>query len=184
MKQKRQLAALAALMLIAAVIWVFYFRNERPVVTADNAPIAQSIRLLSVENPQLHWSALEKARKTEYKGTGRNPFSAIAAPPPALPHPKPKPEPELPKVDIPPPPPPPPTLPPNMKFFGYGTIPNSNSRRAFFSNGEDIYVVTEGEVLLNQYRILKINNASLEFEEVSTGRRGTAPLVEQPAGPA
>jgi hypothetical protein len=184
MKQRRQLAVLAALIVIAAVIWVFYFRNERPVVTADNAPIAQSIRLLSVENPQLHWSALEKARKTEYKGTGRNPFSAIAAPPPAPLHPKPKAEPVVvpqPVVDLPPPPP---TLPPNMKFFGYGTIPNSNSRRAFFSNGEDIYVVAEGEVLLNQYRILKVNNASLEFEEVSTGRRGTAPLVEQPAGPA
>lgn len=184
MKQKRQLAVLGALVLIAVVIWASYFRNERPVVTADNTPVTQSIRLLSVENPQLHWSALDKARKTEYKGTGRNPFSAIPAAPPVPPHSIRKPDPVVvpqPVVDVPPPPP---TLPPNMKFFGYGTIPNSNSRRAFFSNGEDIYVVTEGEVLLNQYRILKINNSSLEFEEVSTGRRGTAPLVEQTAGPA
>jgi hypothetical protein len=181
MKQRRQLVVLAALIVIAAAIWFSYFRGERPVVTADNTPVAQSIQLISVENPQIHWDALGKARKTEYKGTGRNPFSAIPATPPAPLHPKPKAEELVQKVPDTPPPLPP-TLP--MKFFGYGTVPNSNSRRAFFSNGEDVYVVTEGEILLNQYRILKINNASLEFEEVSSGRRGTAPLVEQPAGPS
>jgi hypothetical protein len=69
-----------------------------------------------------------------------------------------------------------------MKFFGYGTVPNNSSRRAFFSSGEDIYVVTEGEILLNQYRILKINNTTLEFDQVSSAcTRATAPLVEQPA---
>lgn len=183
MKQRRQLAVLAALIVVAAVIWFAYFRGEKPVVTADSMPPSQGPLLINVENPQLHWHALEKARKTEYKGTGRNPFSAIPPPPPAPPRPKPKPEDLVPKIPDPPPPPPPPTLPPNMKFFGYGTVPNGNSRRAFFSNGEDTFVVAEGEILLNQFRILKINNASLEFEEVSSGRRGMAPLVEQPAGP-
>jgi hypothetical protein len=188
MKQRRQLVVLVALIVVAIVIWLSYFRNERPVVTADNTPITQSIRLLSVENPQLHWRELEKARKTEYKGTGRNPFSAIPASAPMTPaaaQPKRHLEPSGPKpADAQLPPPPPVTLPPNMKCFGYGTIPNSNSRRAFFSNGEETFVVAEGELLLNQYRILKINNASLEFEEVSSGRRGTAPIVEQPAGPS
>jgi hypothetical protein len=189
MKQRRQFAVLAALLVVAIVIWWLYFRGERPVVTADNPPITQSIRLLSVENPQLHWSELDKARKTEYKGTGRNPFSAIStasAPlrPGAAPaRTKPPFEPSGPKLsDAQPPPPPPCVLPPNMKFFGYGTVPNSRSRRAFFSNGEDIYVVTEGEILLNQYRILKINNTNLEFEQVSSRcTRATAPLVEQPS---
>jgi hypothetical protein len=49
-------------------------------------------------------------------------------------------------------------------------------------DGEDVYIVAEGEVLLNRYRILKVGNASLEFEELSSGRRGTAPLEEQAAG--
>lgn len=184
MKQRRQLAILLALIVVAALIWFAYFRGEKPVVTADSMPPSQSPPLINVENPQIHWQALEKARKAEYKGTGRNPFSAIPAPSPQQPHPKPKPDPIVPPQPVIDAPPPPPTLPPNMKFFGYGTVPNSNSRRAFFSNGEDIYVVAEGELLLNQYRILKVNNTSLEFEEVSSGRRGSAPLVEQPAGPA
>jgi hypothetical protein len=193
MKQRRQVAVLAALILIAVVIWLSYFRNDRPVVTADNPPITQSIRLLSVENPQLHWSELDKARKAEYKGTGRNPFSAVpAASAPlttgavAAAHAKPPFEPSGPKIsEAQLPPPPACVLPPNMKFFGYGTVPNNSSRRAFFSNGEDIFVVTEGEVLLNQYRIIKINNTTLEFEQVSSNcTRGTAPFIEQPAAAA
>jgi len=39
-------------------------------------------------------------------------------------------------------------------------------------------------VLLNRFRILKIGNASIEFEEISSGRRNTAPLEEQPASPS
>jgi hypothetical protein len=68
------------------------------------------------------------------------------------------------------------------KFFGYGTIPNGTIRVAFLYDGEQPYVVAEGEVLKKNFRILKIGNASLEYEEISTGLRGTANLDEQ-AGP-
>jgi hypothetical protein len=70
----------------------------------------------------------------------------------------------------------------NLKFFGFGTVPNGTSRRAFFTDGEEVYVLGEGEVLLNRYRVLRIRNANLEFEEISSGRTGTAPLVEEQAG--
>jgi hypothetical protein len=72
-----------------------------------------------------------------------------------------------------------------VKFYGYGTIPNGTVRLAFFTDGEEVHVVREGELLLNRFRIIKIGNATLEFEEVSTGRHGTAPLEEQaaPGGP-
>jgi hypothetical protein len=71
-----------------------------------------------------------------------------------------------------------------VKFFGHGTVPNGTIRLAFFSDGEEIYVVREGEVLLRRFRILKINNASLEYEEISNGLRGTAPLEEQGGPPS
>jgi hypothetical protein len=44
--------------------------------------------------------------------------------------------------------------------------------------------VAEGEILLNRFRILKIGNANLEYEEVSSGLRGTAILEEQGAPPS
>jgi hypothetical protein len=181
MKQKKQLAVLVVLLLTAGVIWFLYFDRDRPIVTADAGSAAQNYQLLSVENPQLHTDRLKRARETEYKSTGRNIFSAILPAPPQPPQPPPAPDTSGVSSD-PPPPPPPPTLP--LKFFGYGTVPNGSARRAFFTDGEEVHVVAEGELLLNHFRILKVGNASLEFEEVSSGRRGTAILEEQGAPPS
>jgi hypothetical protein len=180
-KQKKQLAALVVLLLIAGVIWLAYFDHDRPVVTADAGAAAQNPQLLSVENPSLHIYGVEKARKTEYKSGGRNIFSRELPPPPV-----PKPDKNHPvTVQAPPPPPPPPTVAPlPVKFYGYGTVANGTSRRAFFTDGDDIYIVGEGELLLNRFRILKIGNANLEYEEVSSGLRGTANLEEQGAPPS
>jgi len=181
MKQKKQFAVLVVLLLIAGAIWFFYFDHDKSVVTADAKSAVHNYKLLSVDNPQLHTEGVERARKTEYKSRGRNIFSRELPPPPPVPKVV-KPEQSGPKPDVPPPPPPPPTLP--VKFFGYGTVPNGTVRLAFFSDGQDIYVVAEGELLLNRFRILRIGNANLEFEEISTGLRGTANLDEQGGPPS
>jgi hypothetical protein len=178
MNQKKQLAVLVILVLIAGFIWFLYFDHNRPVVTADAMPAAQNYRPMGVDNDQLHKDGVEKARKTEYKSSGRNIFSR-ELPPPLRPkddkkHPPPPPPPPL--------PPPPPTVAPlAAKFFGFGTIPNGTARVAFLYDGEETYVVKEGELFLNRFRINKIGYNSLEYEDVSTGLRGTAPLEEQAA---
>jgi len=79
----------------------------------------------------------------------------------------------------PPPPPPELKLPDNLKFFGYGNVPNDSARRAFLEDGDEVYIVNEGDTLMGRYKILKINNASLEFEEVGSGRRGQKMLEDQ-----
>jgi hypothetical protein len=177
MKQKKQLAVLALLSLLLLGVGYFYFDGDKPVVTADAGAAAQNPQLLSVENPGLHKDGVEKARRTEYKSGGRNIFSReLPSPPVPRPH-VPSTDPKLPTV---PPAPVIPTVSPlPAKFFGYGTIPNGTARVAFFRDGEDVYVVKEGERLMNRFRILKIGNSSLEYEEVSTGLRGTAILEEQ-----
>ena len=63
-----------------------------------------------------------------------------------------------------------------MKYFGYGTVPNGTSKRAFLSDGEETFVVGEGDTLLGRFRILRINNATLEFEELGSGRRNSISL--------
>jgi len=181
MKQKKQLAVLAALLLTAGVIWFLYFDFDKPIVTVDAGAAAQNPQLLSVENPQLHTYGVERARNTEYKSGRRNIFSRELPPPPPI-HPDPGP-----KVPVVPPPPvivTPTVSPLPVKFFGFGTVPNGTSRRAFLTDGENVYVVAEGEILLNRFRILKIGNANLEYEEVSSGLRGTAILEEQGAPPS
>ena len=183
MKQKRQVAVLGVLIVIAALTWWLYFRGDRPVVTAAINIAAQKVEGIDVESPGLHMDAIARARKTEYKSAGRNIFSVVAAAPVATRPQAPR-VPSIPNIGPKPPvPEPPKQVPPlPVKFFGFGTVPNGRTRLAFFTNGEDVFVVPEGELLMNRFRILKIGNANLDYEEVSSGLRGTAPLEEQAQG--
>jgi hypothetical protein len=183
MKQQKELIVLIVLLAIAGNIWYWFFFRQKPLAPSGTVAVAQTYnRLLSVENPAPHKDKRDAARKTDYKSNGRNIFSAIVPPPPPTPE-----DIARSRQPAPPPvalPPPPPEIPPNMHFFGYGTVPNGTARRAFFTDGEDVFIVSEGEVFLNRFRILKVNNASLDFEEVSSGRHGTKALEEQAASPS
>ncbi len=170
MKRRNNLVLLSALLILAALVWRSRFSTLQ--VIPGSWDLGKSYPALGVDNPQLHWWKLNAARKAEYKSNGRNIFSASLPPLPTL-RPSPKPDP----VASQPPAAPPPTLP--AKFFGYGTVPAGAPRRAFLSDGEQIFIVTEGEILLGRFRILRIGNANLEFEEIPTGQRGTAALEEQ-----
>ena len=180
MKPRNQIILLVGLVAVAAVVW--FSQRTKPTAAAGTASVFQDLKLLGVESSELHFASLEAARKTEYSKTVRDIFRSVAPPPTVDPgkmadrH-----EPIGPQKDLPPPDP---KLPGNLKFFGYGTVPNGTARRAFFSDGEDVYIVPEGETLLGRYRILKVGNLNLEFEEVATGRRGTAALEDQRTGPS
>jgi hypothetical protein len=184
MKQKQQIIVLVVLVAAAALIWGLEWRNHTP--AAQTASFIEDYKPLGEDNPRIRWEELDRAQKTEYKSNGRNPFSPNAAPTSAdLLQAKANSKPQAPPP--PPPPPPPPTraqAPPNLKFFGYGTIPTGSPRRAFITDGEDIFIVSEGDTLLGRYRILKVGNSNLEFQEISSGLPGTMPLDEQAAPPS
>ncbi|MFI5056966.1 MAG: hypothetical protein ACHQLQ_02170 [Candidatus Acidiferrales bacterium] len=179
MNQKSQIAVLLVLLVVAGLVW--HFRPANPAVIADTAAFVQNYPPLAVDNPQLHWWKLESSRKAEYKSNGRNIFSPVAPLAPVAPV---KQEQQPAEQNAAAPPAPavssPPALP--VKFFGYGTVPVGAARRAFFTDGDEVYIVGEGETLLGRYRILKIGNANLEFEEISTGRHASAVLEEQGPG--
>jgi hypothetical protein len=65
-----------------------------------------------------------------------------------------------------------------VKFFGYATDAQGNHRRAFFTNGDEVYIVGEGEILLGHYRVLRIGNDRVDFEDMTAGRRGSQPIEE------
>ena len=158
------------------MVWVWNYR--RTPVVAQVSDLKDDF-VFSVENPEIRLGEIERARKTEYKSSGRNPFSPVQAPAPPVSdtgekHEVPGPQ--------PPPPPPPLTLPSNVKFYGFGTVPIGTPRLAFFTDGEEVYAVAEGEVLMRRFRILRIGNAIVEFEEISSGRTSTAPLDEPARG--
>ena len=176
MKQNQQVGVFVVLAVVAAIVWVWNYR--RGPVVAD-APNFKDDFVVNPDNPQIRLDEIERARKTEYKGSGRNPFSPVQAPAPPVPDTGEKHEISGPQL---PPPPPPLTLPSNVKFYGFGTVPIGTPRLGFFTDGEEVYAVAEGEVLMGRFRILRIGNASVEFEEISSGRTSTAPLDEPAKG--
>src|SRR2546430_2885377 len=81
MKQKRQIGVLFILVVAAAIVWAWNFRDKR-VVTADAGPNLQEDPIIQVPNPHIRMEQIERARRAEYKGSGRNPFSPAQALPP------------------------------------------------------------------------------------------------------
>jgi hypothetical protein len=180
MNEKTKGMLLVGLVAVAAGVWYLETRSASVDVAASQYG-ELTYKPLAVENPALQREKQQVSRKTEYKGAGRDVFSEMAPPPEAAhkeEHPK--------QVGpIQPPPPPPPSLPGNVKFFGYGTVPNGTAKRAFLSDGDQIFIVGEGDTLLGRFRVVKIGNANLDFEEIASGRRGSTALSEEPvAAPA
>ena len=74
-----------------------------------------------------------------------------------------------------PPPPTRPAPPPmviiNLKFFGTKTDPRHKSRQGFFADGDEVYLASEGDLVANRYRILRIGENSAEIEELSSKTR-------------
>ena len=174
MKQRKQLLAVFVLLVIAGAIW-FYNSRQNPVAPGA-AVIASGYTPMNVDNLQLRSAKLDANRTAAYKGTGRNPFDATPPPPPPPRVPKPGD-----KDYEPPPPPPPPVAELPLKYYGYGTVPNGTARRAYLTDGDEIYVVAEGDTLLGRYRILKIGNSTLEFEDVTSHIQGRKNIED--AGP-
>jgi hypothetical protein len=83
----------------------------------------------------------------------------------------------------PPPPPPPVKAPPPpipLKFYGFVNARKNGPKRAFFMEGEDIYIAGEGEGMKNnRYRLIRIGVNSALVEDTSTKHQQSLPLVEE-----
>jgi len=181
MKQQKQIIFLVVLILIAVGIWGWSWYEPKGGSKGSNSTFLQSYQPLNFPNPTIRWDKDDRRRKAEYKPSGVNPFSHEVPPSPAdiqLEKDRAKAIVDAHKND-PQPPPPEPKMPDNLKFFGYGNVPTDTARRAFMEDGDEVYIVNEGDTLMGRYKILKINNASLEFEEVGSGRRGQKMLEDQ-----
>jgi len=174
MSQRTKLWILAALGLILAVVTFFAVKGESPVAVA--ASPSGDLKPISIENPALHLDRIERLRKLEYHPTGRDIFSASLPPPPV-----PKSEREHRPIG-PMPPPPPPALVVPFKYYGFTADTVSRHRRAFFTNGEDIYIAAEGDTIQGKFRVLSIGNTWAEVEELSTNRRARLTMEGPPPG--
>jgi hypothetical protein len=123
-------------------------------------------------DPTLRYDWLRASEDTKYEGTGRNIFQAQAEiPKPVAPAQTPD---EIQKAQGPPPPPPPPPI--NLKFFGFASKPGE-AKKVFLSEGEDVFIAAEGEVVNRHYKVLRISPTSVEIEDVLNNNRQNIPLT-------
>lgn len=176
MSRQTQIYLLAGLAVVLAVVAFNAYRGDS---TAGSGVLASDSRFqpLDVHEPRLHTELLDRIRKLEYSGAHRNIFIAAppAPPPGSVTASKP-----VARFTGPQPPPPPPPLQIPAEFFGYATHSHSGGRVAFFTSGDDVLVVPEGDTFLGRFRLTHIGNDSADVEETATGRHATVQLVQPP----
>jgi hypothetical protein len=160
------------------------FRPKLPIRPEDRPNYA-------TVDPTLRLDLLAKVQSVEPEGGSRSLFQFSAAPPPDVkpgtmvaairpaprmigPEPPPKPAP-------PPPTPPPPPI--TLKFYGYSTPRADGQKRAFFLDGDDIFVAAEGEIVKKRYRVVQIGVNSVIMEDTQfKNNRQTLILQQEQAG--
>jgi hypothetical protein len=175
-KTRRPLLYVLLPVLAILVVIAYYYNREGPAASVVFSPEGQ-YQPIAVENPSLRFDLLERVHKVEYSGRHRNIFGYTPL------------QPELPPVrpgtggpgsvdggpSIPQGPPP---VFVDLKFFGYVEDPRTSGRRAFFTNGEDVFIAGIGDILEGRLRVVRIMNDTVELEEISSGRRTTVPIVQ------
>jgi len=123
-------------------------------------------------DPTLRYDWLKASENTQYEGHGRDIFSDQAEiPTPVAPAIT---EAEK-EAQLHPPPPPPPPI--NLKFFGFENKPGS-PKKVFLSQGEDVFIAAEGDIVDRRYKVIRISPASVEIEDVLNSNRQSIPLTQ------
>jgi hypothetical protein len=151
----------------------------------------EQIDTMSVD-PTLRLDLLAKVQNVKLDGGQRNLFQFGKVEVAKLKGPEPKIVPQVrekmgPRQAPPPPPPPgpPPVVPPppiTMKYYGLATKRIDNKKTAFFLDGEDIILATEGMTVKKRYKIVRINSESVVIEDTDVKREQTVKISEDAGG--
>lgn len=150
-------------------------------------------------DPTLRLDLLAKLQNVTLSGGQRSLFDLGTQPPPDAPktgdvpkidvgkpkskgrmdvamlHPQPKPADVKPAAAVKPPPPPIP-----LKFYGYSSARTGGAKRVFFLEGEDIFVVNEGDLIKRRYKVVQIRLNSVVVEDTEHKHQQTLQLEEPP----
>jgi hypothetical protein len=163
--------------LFALLLCILYLSNRSPEIAPVVSSANENFRPIAVENPALRLDLLNRLKKLQYEGSHRNIFSNVAPPPVSA-----VPPPASASAVVPPPITPAPSGPAPLvipaTFYGFVTDAKTGMRRAFFMEGENVYIISVGETLLNRFKLVQIGNSSVEMEEIGTGRRATLTMEE------
>jgi hypothetical protein len=148
-------------------------------------------------DPTLHLELLSKVLDVKPDGGQRNLFqfgaATLVAKLPEGPEPKVVPAPPRkrmgPEVYVAPPPPPKPVEPPpppfTPKYYGLATKQIDGKKTAFFLDGEEIILATEGMTVKKRFKLVRIAANSVVVQDVDSKKEQTVQLSEDAgAGPS
>jgi hypothetical protein len=151
--------------------------NPQPAPEIGRAPAATSLprgpEAIKLSNagidPTLHLDKLALSEEVEYRGTGRNIFSAESAPakieaPVAGARPGQPGQPGANAGPVVPEKPKPPAI--DLKYFGY-TQTKNKSIQAFFSRGDDIFIARSGDIIDHRYKVGAIMPGNVQVTDLS-----------------
>jgi hypothetical protein len=188
-ENRKQVIALAVLGVIALLVVGIEFWPSSTTPGPANVPTnssgtarpaprrTASGKLIPVAEPRLDptldLALLKQSEEIKYAGNGRNIFvpGSVAT----IERPKANGTDEQANLHMPPPVPPPPPI--TLKFFGFANKPGE-PKRIFLSQGEDVFIAGEGEIVNRRYRVLRISPNAVEMEDVLNNNRQSIPLTQ------
>ncbi len=192
-ENRKQVIALAVLGVIAVGMLGYEFWPASTSVSTTAAPAAATAskpatrrtasgKMVPVVEPRLDptldLKLLSQSEEIKYAGNGRNIF--VAGSVASIEKPK---RPGVTDVEAgirqPPPIPPPPPI--NLQFFGFENRPGG-TKRVFLSQGEDIFIAAEGDIVDRRYRVLHISPTAVDVEDVLNNNRQSLPLTQGSPG--
>jgi hypothetical protein len=127
-------------------------------------------------DPTLDFKLLSQSEEMKYAGNGRNIF--VAGSMPIEPAKKNGTTDAQDAVSAtlrqPPPTPPPPPI--TLKFFGFANRPGE-TKKVFLSQGDDIFIAAEGDIVDRRYRVIHISPTAVDVEDVINNNRQSLPLT-------
>jgi hypothetical protein len=145
----------------------------------------------STIDPRLRLDLLSKVLAVELAPAERNlfqfgaatPVASVKEPGPIIPRTQAQIQAEQARIQAqagPPGPPPPPPI--NLKYYGYTAQRADGRKRAFFLDGDDIFVAAEGDLIKKRYKVVRIGVTSVEVEDTQFNHTQMLPLAEEAAG--
>lgn len=177
-KTEVRIAIVLVVVAILTVAWTLLSGGKTksapaPVTAAAPSKVKTSQSSESLD-PTLHLDLLASSEDVKYEGKGTNIFRAASETV------------VIPKVKVSPllhqqqeqarllPPPPPPI---NLKYFG---ITNSRGEKpkVFLSQGDDVWIAREGDVVDRHYKIVRISPTAVEVEDLLNNNRQSIQLTQ------
>ena len=189
-ENKNKVRIAIGLGIVAAIVLAYQFLGSSSAPSASTAsPVPGAARVAQHRpggrgkhnpeadqrlDPTLDLTTLAATEGMKYSGTGRNIFVASAE----IPTPKTSGATDHiaeQKPTGPPPPPPPPPI--TLKFFGFASGPGE-PKKIFLSQGEDVFIAAEGDIVNRRYKVVRIGPNSVDIEDVLYNNRQSIPLTQ------